>query len=98
MDGDIPNEHLVSCKMVLLLFVLLSMLMLMFMVMLMVLMMAGDKPNEHLVSCKMVLNFLMGNQIPQAECNKQNLSHERIIRLSGNRLVICDDHVFVSSP
>ena len=74
MDGDIPNEHLVSCKMVLLLFVLLSMLVIM--VMLMALMMAGDKPNEHLVSCKMVLNFLMGNQIPQAECNKQNLSHE----------------------
>ena len=69
MDGDIPNEHLVSCKMVLL--VLLLMLMIMFMVL-----MAGDKPNEHLVSCKMALNFLMGNQIPQAECNTQNLSHE----------------------
>ena len=70
MDGDIPNEHLVSCKMVLLLFVLLSMLVIM--VMLMALMMAGD----NLVSCKIVLNFLMGNQIPQAECNTQNLSHE----------------------
>ena len=74
MDGDIPNEHLVSCKMVLLLFVLLSMLVIM--VMLMALMIAGDKLNEHLVSCKMVLNFLMGNQIPQAECNTQNLSHK----------------------
>ena len=78
------------------LFLFLSMLVIM--VMLMALMMAGDKPNEHLVLCKILLNFLMGNQIPQAECNKQNLSHERIIRLSGNRLVICDDHVFVSSP
>ena len=55
---------------------LLLVLLLMLMIMFMVVLMAGDKPNEHLVSCKMVLNFLMGNQIPQAECNKQNLSHE----------------------